>query len=59
MNRRAIVFRIDVWSKCRASEPITVPPLSHGEITKAGTRTPVVGSISGDTLTAGAGGTWS
>ncbi len=59
MNRRAIVFRIDVWSKCSVSEPNTAPPLTHGEITKHGTRTPVVGSISGDTLAAGTGGTWS
>ena len=59
MNRRAIVFRTEVWSKCRVSDPKTLPPLTHGETTKHGTRRPVVGSISGETLTAGTGGTWS
>jgi hypothetical protein len=59
MNRRAIVFKMEVWSKCMLSEPKTLPPLIHGDTTKHGTRTPVVGSISGETLAAGTGGTWS
>jgi hypothetical protein len=66
MNRRAIVRRIDVWSKTSGESlaslawPKTWPAPTHGDTTMAGTLTPRVSiAISFETLTAAGGGTWS